>query len=588
MYILGIHGVLDAGAVLLKDGKIVTAINEERLNRKKLTKGFPVKSIEKIFELNKISARDIEFVAIQSKRGYFDPIAKPFFEWMEDPKNKIGAFKNNFLSIIAPIFGVSKCTWRLLQLILRIPAPLNRKKIKKFLRKRFGLTCPIYYIDHHYAHACSAYFTSGFDNAVVISMDGGGGGYSSRVYKAENGKLINVHNVNTYNSLGNFYAYITKLLGFKAHKHEGKITGLAAYGKPLYVDILKKFIIYKNGDIKNLSKSFMWGTLKKIKKALPEDYKREDVAASIQALLEEIAVKYCEYWIKKIGCNDVAVAGGVFANVKLNQRIHELDCIENIFIHPGMGDGGLAVGAAYALYAKSNSDQELKSQKIGDVYFGPEYSNEEIEAELKKDWLKYKYFEEIEKEIAKLLAKGQVVARFYGRMEYGPRALGNRSILYPATDPSVNDWLNKKLDRTEFMPFAPVTLKRFSDKCYNNFKGAEHTAKFMTITFDCTDFMKKNSPAVVHVDGTARPQIIDEETNQSYNKILEEYYKIAKLPTIVNTSFNMHEEPIVCSPYDAIRAFQLGHLDYLAMGNFLISNGGNNEKSQGKCYNSSI
>jgi carbamoyltransferase len=155
-------------------------------------------------------------------------------------------------------------------------------------------------------------------------------------------------------------------------------------------------------------------------------------------------------------------------------------------------------------------------------------------------------------------------------MEYGPRALGNRSILYQATDTTVNDWLNKRLKRTEFMPFAPVTLKKYASECYTGLKGAETPAKFMTITLNCTDVMKRNCPAVVHVDGTARPQIIDKDTNTSYYKLLNEYRKITGIPSMINTSFNMHEEPIVCSPTDALKAFKASGLDYLAIGNFLL------------------
>jgi carbamoyltransferase len=163
-----------------------------------------------------------------------------------------------------------------------------------------------------------------------------------------------------------------------------------------------------------------------------------------------------------------------------------------------------------------------------------------------------------------------VVARCDGRMEYGPRALGNRSILYQPTDASVNEWLNKRLKRTEFMPFAPVTLAEFADQCYENLDGARYPAQFMTITFNCTDWMKKHCPAVVHIDGTARPQLIHHDTNPSYYRILNEYYKITGLPSLINTSFNMHEEPIVCTPHDAIRGFLQGNLDYLALGKYLL------------------
>ena len=185
---------------------------------------------------------------------------------------------------------------------------------------------------------------------------------------------------------------------------------------------------------------------------------------------------------------------------------------------------------------------------------------------------KYTYFKNIESEIAKLLARGFVVARFNGRMEFGPRALGNRSILYQATDKTVNDWLNKKLRRTEFMPFAPATLAEYANKCYKNIKGAEYTAKFMTITFNCTNWMKKKCPGVVHIDGTARPQLLSREDNPSFYKIIDEYRKITGIPSIINTSFNIHEEPIVCSPKDAVRAFKIGHLDYLVIGNYLVKN----------------
>ena len=173
-------------------------------------------------------------------------------------------------------------------------------------------------------------------------------------------------------------------------------------------------------------------------------------------------------------------------------------------------------------------------------------------------------------EVAMLLAAGKVVARFDGRMEYGPRALGNRSILYHAKEPAVNQWLNQRLGRTEFMPFAPATLYEHRDANYQNINGAEYAAQFMTLTFDCTEAMKRDCPAAVHVDGTARPQLVSAESSPGFHRILTEYYKLTGIPSVINTSFNMHEEPIVCTPDDAMRAFLQGNLDYLAMGDFLV------------------
>jgi carbamoyltransferase len=232
-----------------------------------------------------------------------------------------------------------------------------------------------------------------------------------------------------------------------------------------------------------------------------------------------------------------------------------------------MGDGGCGSGAA--MYQSWNG-QTLDT--ISNAYFGPDFTDKEIEAELKANGLEYTRPENLAEDVAKLIFDGSVVARFGGRMEYGPRALGNRSIMYHAQEPEVNQWLNKRLGRTEFMPFAPVTLYEARERYFHNIKGAEHTAEFMTITFDCTDEMKRDCPAAVHIDGTARPQLIKREVNPEYYDIVKEYEKLSGISSLINTSFNMHEEPIVCSPHDAVRAFLDGNLDVLVIGPFLVKN----------------
>ena len=412
-------------------------------------------------------------------------------------------------------------------------------------------------------------------------MDGAGDHCCSHVYSAEDGRFTKLCALDSFDSIGNYYAYVTHICGFKAQKHEGKITGLAAFGEPIYADILRRFIDLRDGRIVNTGQVFYWSAVDALRKALPDGYRDKDLAASIQQVLEDVCGGYARYWVERTGCGDVVLAGGVFANVKLNQRIHELDNVNSVFVHPGMGDEGLAVGAALALAAElqEQGNGSLETGRIADVYWGPSYSEKEMEGALRQAGITFQHHADIERQIAGLLAQGRVVARFDGRMEYGPRALGSRSILYQPTDPTVNDWLNKRLQRTEFMPFAPVTLADHADGSYLNMDGARYPARFMTITFDCTDWMKEHCPAVVHVDGTARPQIIDRETNPSYYGIIEEYRKLTGLPTIINTSFNIHEEPIVCTPADAIRAFQIGHLDYLAMGPFLVPSEGNVSKA---------
>ncbi len=261
------------------------------------------------------------------------------------------------------------------------------------------------------------------------------------------------------------------------------------------------------------------------------------------------------------------LSGGVVANVKLNQRLRELPGVNGIFVHPNMGDGGCGTGAAMLEFVGNSGLME----RLPDVFLGPDFTDDQIVDALTRAQLPFDRYPAIEAKMATLIAAGKVVARFNGRMEYGPRALGNRSILYHAKEPSVNQWLNQRLGRTEFMPFAPATLAEHRHACYRNVDGAAYAAEFMTLTFDCTDEMKRTCPAAVHVDGTARPQLVTATSNPGFHAILIEYHKLTGVPSVINTSFNMHEEPIVCTPDDAIRAFLQGNLDYLAIGGCLVA-----------------
>jgi carbamoyltransferase len=267
---------------------------------------------------------------------------------------------------------------------------------------------------------------------------------------------------------------------------------------------------------------------------------------------------------------NIALSGGVFANVKLNQRVKALG-FKKVFVQPAMSDAGLSFGAALLEVARRNGDT-LKPYTLQNVFLGVGYSNEEIKEEIDRCGLEATFYEEEElaRVVARMITDKKVVAHFDGRMEYGPRALGNRSILYAAGDHKVNDWLNKQLRRTEFMPFAPAVMYEHASEYFLDIEGAEHTAEFMTITCDCTERAKKEIPAAVHVDGTARPQLVHRDHNPRFYAILNEYYKLTGIPSTINTSFNMHEEPIVATPYDAIRSYQEGHLDVLVLGNYVL------------------
>ncbi|HET6821489.1 MAG TPA: carbamoyltransferase C-terminal domain-containing protein, partial [Anaerolineales bacterium] len=454
---------------------------------------------------------------------------------------------------------------------------LSRKRlvqIPELLEAEYAITAPVKYYDHHYCHATSAYFTSNYDEALVVTLDGGGDGLSGSVYRGENGRLTRLAVVDSFNSLGNFYSYITHLCGFKAESHEGKITGLAALGKPAYINILREFVSYKDpGQIQYSVPMYHRSALKQIAGRLPADFEKADLAASVQLLLEEIGIEFICFWLRKTRIRSMAVAGGVFSNVKFNQRVHELKEVDNFFVHPAMDDSGLAVGGAFAALAQEpGTDPPRLLKRLKNVYLGTQYGDDEIHACIEAFGFHATYEAEITNVVAKLLAEGHVVARFTGRMEYGPRALGHRSILYQTTDPSINDWLNAHLLRTEFMPFAPATLQEYADECFEGLDGARDTARFMTITFHCTEKMRAQSPGVVHVDGTARPQILDPETAPDLYQIAKKYHELTGIPSLINTSFNMHGEPIVCTPEDALRSFKQGKLDYLAIGHWLVVN----------------
>lgn len=570
--ILGISDGMTGGAALIEDGVIRYAIHEERLVRAKMATGFPQHSINHVLTETGTQPEEIDEIAIATLNEVYREEAIAYNGWLMNEQAPLKEMLLEVSSAINQRFGASPFLQESYYKLKGMVGRSRRSTVEQRLQREWEFTCPIQFIEHHFAHACSAYYTSGLREATVVTMDGAGDNTSSRVYHVRDGQFKVLGSVNSFNSLGNYYAYITHLCGFKAQRHEGKITGLAAYGEPIYADILQRFITHEHGKLLNQGNVFYWAAVRALESALPASYRKEDLASSIQYLLEKLGGAYIHHWITRSGCGDLALAGGVFANVKFNQTIYELDNVRSVFIHPGMGDEGLAVGAAYALASQyaAKSGAPLSATKLSDVYFGSSYSDAEIEQAIAQAGAPAEQVPNLEQRVATLLAAGKVVARFDGRMEYGPRALGNRSILYPSTDPTVNDWLNKRLNRTEFMPFAPVTIVEFAEQCYENIGDARYPANFMTMTFNCTNWMKQHCPAVVHVDGTARPQLIAREVNPSYYAIVDEYRKLTGLPSIINTSFNMHEEPIVCTPGDAIRSFMTGNLDYLAIGPYLL------------------
>ncbi|MEM1447867.1 MAG: carbamoyltransferase C-terminal domain-containing protein [Planctomycetota bacterium] len=601
MNVLGISPLdKDATASLVVDGRIVFAAGEERFSRQKQHSGFP-----------RLATRAaLEFAGLEP--GDIDAVAYGFLTWDQEAKHIAKSFQDEaalntkhdasglgrLLSAAKarvpertePVHGLPHPNQRMekglaKEVFYRLTGTTalgSKRAAKRFSedwerravedhRKwqheleaglaELGLEGKLKRLEHHSTHAANSYHMSGFDRALVVTIDGYGTGLAGSISLGEGGTIKRLHSLRFPYSLGTFYETVTSSLGFKPDRHAGKIVGLAAYGDPsILSDVLMTRVEETPGDFKlvqNLNVYFS--------RHLASHFPMIDVAAAYQHVLEQLATRLIAHWVKETGVENVVLSGGVTANVKMNQRIHEVDGVRGLYVYPNMGDGGCGSGAAMQLSWPGGVGEPFET-----AYLGPEFTREEMLAEIEKAGLPYEEPENLAAALAAEIHGGSIVARFDGRMEYGPRALGNRSILYHGRDPGVNQWLNQRLGRTEFMPFAPVTLWEDRERCYLNLDGAEYTAQFMTVTFDCTDFMLESCPAAVHVDRTARPQLIRREMNPGYYDILAEHKKLSGSPSLINTSFNMHEEPIVCTPSDAIRAFLLGHLEILAMGPFLV------------------
>lgn len=605
MKVLGISPLdKDSTVTVVDDGRVVYAAGEERFTRVKLQSGFPWQALQDAMDRTGI------------KPGEFDRVVYPFFEWQRETElftqnlanerqfldessvalgdDVLAAARARVPSRSGTIPGLRHPNERMEKGVMKALAYrvlANEGVVSRNIAKRgsaqwgreaaafhrkwheeleaavdeLGVSGKLTRVEHHASHAANAYFTSGFDEALIVSLDGYGSGLAGSVSEGRGGNIRRLSGVEYPHSLGTFYESVTSALGMQPSRHEGKVVGLAAYGDPAVLrDVLLARFDQQPGTFRILESNNLF-----FARWLATQFPKIDVAAAYQHVLEVVATAYVAHYLKQTGLKNLVLSGGVVANVKLNQRLKAIPGVDKVFIHPNMGDGGCGTGAALMQY-----DGATALKAITDVYWGPEYTDDQIADALQRAQLPFEQHQAVEPAIAALIADGKVVARFNGRMEYGPRALGNRSILYHAKEPAVNQWLNQRLGRTEFMPFAPATLYDDRHEHYLNMDGAEYAAQFMTITFDCTEKMKRESPAAVHVDGTARPQLVTARSNPSFHRILTEFKALTGHSSVINTSFNMHEEPIVCSPDDAIRAFLQGNLDYLAIGSMLVRHPG--------------
>ncbi len=580
--ILGIASSHDASACIYRDGKLLAAISEERISRIKCDGGrLPNLAIDACLEMAGLKRRDIDHIA--SNYGHF---ADRYVSRGSRTKDLERSVSRLWKTALGKDQETQFFAGSLLKQ-LRDKPELKGRCFEDFFRTESFLAgegyradTQVHFIEHHATHAVAAAFYSGFSEAAVITMDGEGDldmHHGSYVFK--DGKIDCRHVSETVGcSPGYFYMAITELLGFRPLRHEGKVLGLAAYGNPTKLASAFRKAMRLSADGHGFDSDFarVEGAYDKREAFLREAIKghtREDVAAAAQAVFEEAIVALVSSFMQETGMKQLAVNGGVFANVKLNQRIAALAEVEHLFVFPGMSDTGNSVGAALIVEDQLHPGFiKTAGHKLDTVYWGPDPTHAQIKAELDSRGLKYEEcgIDAVTEKAAQAIHKGEVVGWFQGAMEFGPRALGNRSMVAAPTDRSINDWFNERLERSEFMPFAPSALAEYADEVFENVEPGRHAAEFMTITYDVKKDWQLKIPAVVHVDGTARPQLVRRDRNPKYWNLIERYRQLSGIPLILNTSFNVHEEPIVCGPKEAVQAVVDNRVDHLAIGDFWV------------------
>lgn len=578
MYILGLNIGHNATACLLKDGKIISCVSEERFTRIKNHSGVPFNAIKYVLDNEKISPKELDYIVLDDHYG-IEPDPKMVDRILNNFKRKGLKFK-----IAGKLFynnpNLHHAYTSLKEILYR--RKLRRKnadEVRECLRQKLKIdTKKIIFIDHHLAHALSTCFNlPNNKKTLIFTLDGEGSGYSASVNIFDGKNIRTIARSRKAASIGFLYGNFTICLGMRPLEHEFKVMGLAPYAKKDKVDEVYKML-----------NKILWVDGLEFKSAFEMVYsdqyfydklrftRFDNVAGGVQKLTEELILKWVKNAIDKTKIKDVAMSGGVFMNVKANQRVSEMPEVNSIFCMPSAGDESNSIGSCFYGYKKYCEENNLKFEpkKIEDLYLGPEYDDAYVEEMIKRDKLKLRYkitkINDINKKVARLLADGNIVARCSGKSEWGARALGNRSIL---SDPSNHDTiriLNETIkDRDFWMPFTPSIIEESLGKYIMNKKKIP--APYMILTFDSTDFAKKHLPAAMHpYDFTLRPQSVYKKWNSDYHEVIKEFEKLKGIGGVLNTSFNLHGEPNVLTPEDAIHTVDNSALKYLAINNHLF------------------
>lgn len=558
--IVGIsYGYHDSACCLLQDGKLVAAVQEERFSRVKNDRSLPTSAFEYCLREGGITIADVDGMA-----------------YYEDPQLKLG-----------------RQVW--MAYVPNLPAQRRDGIIDRLaagnpvqtIRQIWGFTGPIEIVDHHLSHAASSYYFSGFDEAAILTVDGVGDWASTTYGFAKGPHIERFEQVDFPDSLGFFYSAITGYLGFEVNEGEYKVMGLAPYGEPVYADQIRKLIeVTSDGQYRLNMKYFGFLTedcmytqeLTDLLGQPPREPESEltqfhmDVAQSAQVVLEEIMLEKTRYLYSKAPSENLCMAGGVALNVVANGRCLREGPFKRLFVQPAAGDAGGSVGAAALAYVRMTGEQP-PVKPLEHVYLGPANSVSEAYKVLQASSAKYKDFRDREDELINYtvdrLVEGKVIGWSQGRMEFGPRALGARSILADPRRPEMRDRINALVKMREgFRPFAPAVIE---SEAYKHFE-LDHASPFMLET--CQVISEIDLPSITHIDGSARIQTVNDNTNPRFAKLLQEFYRRTGCPIILNTSFNLRGQPIVCNPVDAILCFIGSQIDLLVVEDFALERSG--------------
>jgi carbamoyltransferase len=568
MYVLGINAVFhDSAACLVKDGQLIAAVEEERFTHVKhgkrpipfSTYELPFHAIDYCLKTANIHLSDVDHI------GYsFDPSfmlgadvpalitlpLKPDIQTKE--KEFYAGWDSLFLAHIVNAPG---------QLVDGYPHHLQ----KRFLGAK-ATDFKWHYVEHHLAHAASAFLPSPYEEASILTVDGRGEETTTSYYSGKGAKLKKIGEVHMPHSLGMLYEAVTSHLGFLHSSDEYKVMALASFGKPEYLEEFRSIISVKEDGtytIDELRLEERFGPARR--RDEPFTDRHFNIAHSLQKVLEETVLKLVQWLYKKSHSENLCLAGGVALNCVMNAVLRDKGPFKNIWVQPAAGDAGTALGAALWIDTQERNSQQ-RNFIMNHAYWGPDYKDDEIESFLKWTKVPYRKVEDVAKETAAILAQDKVIGWYQGRMEFGPRALGSRSILASPINASMQQRLNEIKDREDFRPVAPVVLEEDAGDWFEK----ASFSPFMLFVYNVKEDKADRIPAVRHVDGTARIQTINRDQHAAYYDLLSEFKKITGVPVLVNTSFNTRGEPIVCTPRDAIECFWTSPFDALIINSFVL------------------